>query len=298
MAENSTTVSHELVRATRRLAQGGEASVYSVVVTTSALRSLGIEPGAPLVYKRFHEPSPSHSHKRLEALVRLRHEIDPRTRTELDARASWPLAVVVAEEALGVLLPAAPSTFNYPFRLASGRDGTALLEVQHLMARPGQNRRVGLPPIGIRARLAVAVHIVDTFSLLHATELVYGDLSAKNVVVRLRPEGMTYLLDCDGCRQVAFGMGQPAVESPDWDPPEGSRRPTQRTDAYKLGLLVGRLLAAIGGSARAEALEARLTPLIPDELLVALRASLREDPKLRPPVADWSDPLRSALDTI
>lgn len=292
------TVSHEMVRATRRLAQGGEASVYSVVVATSALRSLGIEPGAPLVYKRFHEPSQSHSHERLEDLVRLRHEVDPKTRRELDARASWPLAVVLAEEPLGVLLPAAPSTFNYPFRLASGRDGTALLEAQHLMARPSQNHRVGLPPIGIRARLAVAVHIVNTFSLLHATGLVYGDLSAKNVVIRLRPEGTSYLLDCDGILQVGFGKGQPTVESPDWDPPEGSRRPTQRTDAYKLGLLVGRILAAIGGSARAEALEARLTPLVPDEILGALRASLREDPELRPPVADWSGPLRSALDTI
>ena len=106
----------------------------------------------------------------------------------------------------------------------------------------GRATRFGVddPTDGDRRVLCHA--LASVLAVLHRNELVYGDLSARNVLWTIRPEPAVLLLDCDGVRRVGKAAPARQLDSPDWDDPSSTNQ-TIESDRYKFGLFVARVFA-------------------------------------------------------
>jgi hypothetical protein len=113
--------------------------------------------------------------------------------------------------------------------------------------------------------------------------LAYGDVSARNVLVRLEESPRVLLLDCDGARP--SDSPTTAVDTPDWQPPEGGPA-TTASDAYKLGLFVLRALTPVAQGSYNRDPAWAINDLDADGFDL-LRRSLHTDPRRRPRAAEW-----------
>src|SRR3954454_16140 len=94
-------------------------------------------PGEPfdLVYKQYKKTLghvPLHG---LEQIVSVRHKMHPDRRRQLDARATWPLRVVVGSDdrAVGVLMRLIPPEFFQTLQLRSGKAEALPRELQYAL---------------------------------------------------------------------------------------------------------------------------------------------------------------------
>jgi DNA-binding helix-hairpin-helix protein with protein kinase domain len=261
-------------------------------------------PAASWVYKEYRSrcrPVPLFG---MEALVRLRQALPAGQRQAFDRSFNWPSRVVVDDGpgAAGVILPLLPEDYFVVLRLSSGTTKRKPAEGQFLFMERAYCTRVGIEFPDDEQRRHLCRSLAYAFGLLERAGVVYGDLSARNLLFRLRPRPTVMLVDCDAVRlrgeAAAFGA-QP--HSPDWEPPEALRArdrrdgtgyniQSQATDRYKLGLAILRMLTP-GPRSSMNTDPAPARSHLPMHLFTLLCRSLSDDPAERPPAKTWYEEL-------
>ncbi len=270
------------------LSGGGQSTIYQL-----PSYSLHNMPG-PYVYKEYHKHLGEVSGHGLAGVIAVRESLDAKERQWLDSCAIWPLRVVVERGAVtGVIMRLIPDEFFQQINLPSGRTARLPREAQVLLIARTLCEKLGWPYAEPRQRLQLCAQLSYTVAFLHRRGIVFGDISPRNVLFRLTPgTGMT-LVDCDAIRKVGTAAVVGQGNSPDWFPPEGPNAPlSMRTDVYKLGLFILRVLSPGPGSS------VNLNPdLVRDTLdapgMLLLRRSLAPDAAARPDARDWYFYLRS-----
>jgi hypothetical protein len=274
------------------LSSGGQSTIYLLPGYT--LRGI---PG-PFVYKEYHKQLGEISSQGLAGLIAVRESLDAGERQWLDRGTTWPLRVVEERGAVtGVIMRLIPDEFFQELRLPSGRTARLPREAQHLFTERSRCERLGWPYAEPRQRLQLCAQLSYTLAFLHRRAIVFGDVSPRNVLYRLTPVTGTMLVDCDAIRKVGTAAVVGQGNTPDWYPPEGRMAPqSMRTDAYKLGLFILRVLSPGPGSS-----VGRDPDLVGDTLdsagLQLLRDSLAPDPSSRPDAKTWYFYLRTFLET-
>jgi hypothetical protein len=282
------------------LGQGGMAKVFG-------LPDL-LLPGVPQghwVYKRYKakcRPVPMYG---LQELVRLLDRLPHEHRRVMHRHFNWPVRVVTdgGHGSSGLILALLPDSFFLDLRLSSGRVKHKPAEIQFLFQDEEYCVRVGLPRITLSERQSICRSLVYAMALLDRLDVVYGDLSARNVLFRLRPRPGVLLVDCDAVRSrgSAAAVGK-QPHSPDWEPPEAllARRrrdstaytiQNKETDRYKLGLAILRILTPGQGCATSVD-PTRARRCLPRNLYELLVSSLESEPANRPAAAVWYEEMR------
>ena len=198
-----------------------------------------------------------------------------------------------------------------------------MLEFQHLLNADDDARRAGFPVVDLPTRLLLLARFAEAMKLLHELDIVFGDVSSKNVAFSVGAKPRIMLVDTDSARKKgtrgAFG-GQP--HTPMWEPPEalgakrqldyfkrlgtGSarelsklsdtwQRQTTETDVYKFGLMVVRVLdygRQRTQNRRPDKARQVLGSRIGGAAARLLDRTLGDDPKARPTMDDWYQTLR------
>lgn len=299
-----------------KIGRGGQAVVFRAPgATLPNVR-------ARLVFKRYHEDSldgrrsaVAHS---IGRLIDLRDTTRP---GQLDAHATWPLAVVTEDggpdSAVGILIRELPSTCYVDTVVYSGTK-RSLWEVSKQLQAPADLANRGLPVLTAVERLTLLVRLARFAAFLHRCGIIIGDLSGRNVVLRRDASGALHpmLVDTDGYRLVGQGSHLPQGNTPDWEAPEslraaqgleklkaagrsdtseGARLAAQanvqnlKSDVYKVALLVLRLFhegtdhTLVRSSATGTA---ALHSLLGPRRSAIVAAGLDEDPTARPSMGE------------
>ena len=213
---------------TDEIGDGGEGTVHDLQTTR------GVPAGA--VLKRYQRTLSPARADQLEALVQLRAQL----RLGM-APYAWPEATVLDDGLLvGVLMPRAPDPFWVEVTLRSGGRQQRLREVQYLLFPAEKLARLGIAFATLPERLELLAALSAAVGRLHDLGLVYGDLSARNVLYATDGPVGVFLLDCDG---IVEEGARYVVDSPDWTDPAAPEVAMRATDVHKLGLLAARVLA-------------------------------------------------------
>lgn len=256
---------------TELLGSGGQGKVYNVPDL-----ALPGETG-PFVFKEY-KPKVLKNND-----VALRHSVGrlaavrsgvPGRAEKLDRFAIWPLAVVLPDQyapgACGVIMKRYPATCHVKLALPSGKAKMVDFTVQQYLRTEKDRKDVGLPAMADQDRWKFLVQVALLLRKLHAMEVVFGDVSAKNILINTH--GSTnprdfkpMFIDTDGCRIRGSQAALPQLDTPAWEPPEvravrtlartgevdaqtlksadlRARHASKTTDVYKFGLLIERFL--------------------------------------------------------
>jgi DNA-binding helix-hairpin-helix protein with protein kinase domain len=189
----------------------------------------------------------------LQALVNLPASMSAAEVDILNSFTAWPYARVMSGgAAVGLLMPIAPQRF-----FGRTQAGPKLRAVQYLLYPPkpmwGEIR-----PLDIAGRLHLVHKIVALFKVLHDRQVVVGDISMNNMLWSDSADPDIFMIDCDGARVSPNPAPLSQPDTPDWgDPLTPPAAADLDSDAYKLALLIGRV---ISGTAYAKPGE-RLVPL-------------------------------------
>jgi hypothetical protein len=210
----------------------------------------------------------------------------------------WPLRVVVDSSGtpVGVLMRLIDSVFMQEMRLPSGKRENVPREIQHLIFDPAAARRSGVDVPADRDRMArfrLCERMAMAMSIMHGANLVYGDLSARNVLYRLHRTPSVLLVDCDAARFKGSAAVNKQQNSPDWDAPEGGQQ-TQSSDRYKLALFVLRCLLP-GRNASLNRDPATADAVLNPQGRQLMRAALTGPPNERPRAREWLSYLRQQI---
>jgi len=265
---------------------GGQGRVYQPDHVPPALGASAV------VVKLYRRPPAGDATKVLSGMVTWSRRLDPEQRSRLRELTGWPLALVCrGPQPAGILMHDLRGRFEVPFVMPSGRRQRVLLTLEHLLGSDHYLELRGLPVrLDTATRLRVAQAISQALAFLHRHGIAVGDIAPSNLLIALTPAGpRACFIDCDS--MVFRGRrALPAVETADWQLPAGFREPsaTRAADAYKLGLIVLRLLAR---SHDARALRPHLRH-VPVELREPLARALGEEPARRPAAGEWQRALR------
>jgi hypothetical protein len=295
------------------LTRGGTAKIYR-------LPGYSLPGEGALIYKEYLPKTRQAAGPALRpgllALVDFRARLTVGFRAKLDQRAIWPLTVATAPDgqAAGIVIREIPREFFH---------GSRALEFQHLLNADDDARRAGFPVVDRPTRLLLLSRFAESMKLLHEIDIVFGDVSSKNVAFSLGAKPRIMLVDTDSARRKgtrgAFGA-QP--HTPMWEPPEaltakrqldyykrlgtGStgelsklghtwQRQTVETDVYKFGLMVVRVLdygRQRTQNRRPEKARRVLQSRVSGAAARLLDWTLGDDPKERPTMDDWYQTLR------
>jgi DNA-binding helix-hairpin-helix protein with protein kinase domain len=256
------------------------------------------EPG-DLVFKEYNLKTVQVALGGLERLAGVRLSLVAQRRAVLDDMTAWPLRAVVgpADEARGVLMKLIPGRYFEDMLLPSGNRDQVAREIQHLIfdADVARRRDVAVPDdTDLRTRLRICERFAYLLSILHGANLVYGDVSARNVLYSLRPDPSVFLVDCDAARVRGSAAVNKQQHSPDWDPPERTAGQSVITDRYKLALFVLRVLTPGKGSSLNRDWRTA-SGALDGAGLKLLRLALDGAPGDRPMAREWVFYLRAAL---
>lgn len=265
---------------------GGQGRVYRPTNFPRALAA------TPVVVKLYHRPPSQDAVARLADMVEWGRSLDPQTSRRLHYLAAWPLGIITRGEVpAGIVMQDVSGRFEVPFVMPSGRRQGVLLSLEHLLGSDDYLRLRGLGiHLNTTMRLRVAERISAALAFLHRHAIVACDIAPNNLLIAAGVDGPEVcFIDCDS--MVLHGrQALAAVQTADWqmpfDYPESPR--TRAADAYKLGLIVLRLLSRTH-DARALTPHARH---VPAELRPLLTRALGPDPANRPPAGEWQRALR------
>ena len=174
----------------------------------------------------------------LNRLVDLTRWARPSDVHHLLSRFAWPIEVFGNErEVHAFTMPKAPQTCYFDVTIVSrladrSRPGTITetkkskretLQLKYLIDESWwQGRQVNSrkPEVDLDGRLDIAIDCCDSVLVLHSHGLVYGDISANNVVARLDEFHGAYFFDADSISTIEFRAAEPLV-SPGWETPAG-----------------------------------------------------------------------------
>lgn len=252
----------------------------------------GLEAG-PLVVKLYRRRVGEQAAAVLHEMVRWERSLPDRTIARLGDASAWPVAVVSdAGRTVGIAMRDMHERFAVPFLMPSGRQEYVLLALEHLLGHDAFLRNRGLATgLDTTARVRVAERISGALACLHQHGIVVGDIAPNNVLVSVAPASACFI-DCDS--MILRGQRALApVETGDWELPAafGEQLGTRAADAYKLGLVVLRLLAR-SHDARSVGPHLRHLPAEVGELLAR---ALSPDAPNRPPAGEWQRTLAGLL---
>jgi serine/threonine protein kinase len=266
--------------------RGGQGRVYRPANVPAPLAA------TPVVVKLYRRPPSGAAAERLADMVEWGRSLEPAARRRLHSVAAWPLAIVTRGQIpTGTAMHDVSGRFEIPFVMPSGRRERVLLSLEHLL---GSDDYLQLRGLGVQLdttmRLRVAERIGGALAFLHRHAIVACDIAPNNLLIAFGVDGPEVcFIDCDS--MVLHGrQALASVQTADWQiPPDFSESPrTRAADAYKLGLIVLRLLAR-SHDARAVSPYARH---VPAELRPLLARALSPDPANRPPAGEWQRALR------
>ena len=249
----------------------------------------------PLAVKIYRRPPSSATVQNLVEMVAWGSSLELDQRRRLHRMSAWPLAVITNDQTpVGIAMRDVSDRFEVPFVMPSGRRDQVLMSLEHLLGSDSYLEARGL---GVRLDTAMRVQIAERISgalaFLHRHAIVVSDIAPNNLLVAVGAGGPEVcLIDCDS--MVFHGrQALPAVETADWQMPAEFFEPsrTRAADAYKLGLIVLRLLAR-SHDARASSSHLRH---VPAELRGLLSRALGPEPANRPPAGEWQRALRELL---
>ncbi len=231
----------------------------------------------------------------LESIVRFRAELSADDQERLDRFAAWPVATVTdGGHITGILMPLVNDPFTFDLQLRNGTTERRLCTLQYAFIAPDRARQLGAPAFDAPARLRLAVEFARAFDFLHERNIVFGDISANNALLSV-DACRVMLVDCDAVRIKGCAPVVPQLNSPDWDPPPvgGTRtHQTVRTDVYKFGLLVLRLLSPGAFASTQRSPQGQIAGLNPTGMDL-LHRSLDPDDRSRPAMREWVTALTS-----
>jgi hypothetical protein len=279
---------------TVRLAEGGTAVVYSIPDFF-----LPEAPSRKWVYKKYKSSYRPVSLYGMNGIVRLLDGLEAKQRQAFDRAFNWPVRVVVddGDGAAGVILPLLEDEFFFSLYLSSGTVRRVSAEMQFMMQDREYTTKVRIPYPDVDQRRALVRSLAHAMGLLDRAEVIYGDLSARNVLFRLNPRPSVHLVDCDAVRvRGAAAAGKRQPHSPDWEPPEALAAKRRKdttgffiqsaaTDRYKLGVAILRMLTPGVASSNLDPTHAK--PFLPPDLYVLLERSLGSDQSARPSAKEW-----------
>lgn len=175
----------------------------------------------------------------LEELIRVPATLPTAEADLLLSCSAWPLAAVYNGPALtGFVMPRVPQQF---FGVTAA--GPKLQELQYLLY-PRKPLWGAIVPLDMQGRYTVVVKFIGLVAVLHRHKLVLGDISMNNLLWSAGQDPEIYLIDCDGTKPDGGRSPLPQPDTPDWnDPLCASRDADLDSDAYKLALVIGRVLA-------------------------------------------------------
>ncbi|MFI6044578.1 hypothetical protein ACIA8C_23325 [Nocardia sp. NPDC051321] len=274
--------------AVQQLAAGGQGVVYTAPNAHMAY-------AAALVYKEYKpQVLPAVNVAALEAMPVFLESLPFAEGIDLLARAAWPCRLVEEDTSpavIGFVMPTIPSEYFITMSVASGTKSTTA-EFQHLLNDDNflARRNIALTD---RHRYELLIQVAKSLVILHGHQIAIGDLSPKNLLFSLQPERMVYVIDCDAMR-LGSSTVTDQVETPDWEvraANSGEELATPQSDAYKLGLLVLRLLAGNQSTRDAD----RLPSYVPTAIRRLTKAALSPTPASRPTPAEWISALTDAV---
>ncbi len=281
-----------------RISHGANGTIH--LLTTLRLHD---DPGA-IVYKEYaaHINVPSQG---LLNIVRARLKLAAPRRAALDELTVWPLRVVLDGRGTptGVLMRLIPDGYFQTMALPSGKRERVPTEVQHLIfdAAVARRRAIDVPAENdLKTRLQICASVAQGVGLMHGMDIVYGDLSARNVLYRMVGRPSALMVDCDAVRVRGSAAVNHQLNSPDWEPPEtraystGSIPQSLATDRYKLALLILRCLRPGRGSSRSRDWQG-VSRLLDAQGTKLMRLALTGRPEDRPRARDWVEYLRGAI---
>ena len=168
------------------------------------------------LFKEYLGPLAPAEAARLDRLVRLTRALTDEQRDFVGRHMSWPTQRVVNDtgQVVGVLLPAAPASYQFTLRLPSGKTQRAPLPVD-LLALPGAEQApLGLPRQTLQQRLQVCASLASAGQLYENLGLVYLDWNYANAFWSVA-DHTTFVIDMDGC---SFGP-RPQLQQRGWDDP-------------------------------------------------------------------------------
>lgn len=181
-------------------------------------------------YKRYHAPVGEGAH--LEALINWRLQLNAGDREILDHYCAWPRRRVVGPAGtVGFIMPSAPAEFWQDM------DGEAhTRELQHLV-HIDKARTLGVPDPTPLQRLQLTSALAEILELFDRNDVVYGDISERNVLWSVDPDPRIYLLDCDNTQLLGRSSPPTGVAfTAGWsDSRRGDEPPNKDSDRFALG---------------------------------------------------------------
>ncbi|GAB2587912.1 hypothetical protein Aab01nite_49470 [Paractinoplanes abujensis] len=242
-------------------------------------------------YKEYLEPIDDPGH--LDELIGWRRSLPPEDRAFLDAHCAWPLRRV-ADEGLttGFLMAPAPDEF-----WADMLGERHTMELQHLI-HAARAKQLGITVPDRPQRLLLAQDLAELLALFDRHDMVYGDISEKNVLWTLRGEPRTYFIDCDNARRVHSAHRQSAMARNDgWRDPLLGPDDLPDVDSDRFALAVFFYRVFYGVTVSVDQQDGKV--LLPDDApeLPRLEALLGAGLGLirpRPTADEWAGALRNA----
>ncbi len=275
------------------LSRGGQAVIYRL--PEFDLPDVAV----PLVYKEYRSVVGRVPAQGLANIIALRLALPADQRLWFDTHLTWPLRIVVDNDGafarakvLGVVMRLIPDAFFQVFPAAAGRLERQPSEARSLFAGPDEMRALGLPFPNRAQRWWLCLRLAYLVAFLHNQGIVFGDISARNVLYRLRPTPDVLLVDCDAVRKVGNAAVVDQGHTPDFFPPAVHEPQSISSDLFKLGLFIARILAP--GRAVTPDIATQVVDGVFDRTGVNLvQASLSTDPQARPAALAWYRYLRS-----
>lgn len=228
------------------IAKGAEGTVYRVGGT---IRQYPI----PLAFKKvggskaMDQPTRLRTLENMRRAVGFRRALPSTDQITLDGLAAWPVEMVEdGGQPIGCLLPLLGDDFFF-----TAKQGKRMvLDLSRLSATETQAKNLGQDRSSFSdplVRLAILTQLAFALAFLHRHDIVYGDLSLKNVAFATDPPRVL-LMDCDATAHLS-DLSRKQGNSPFFAPPElaTQRRQDKETDVYKLGLCIIRGLSMGAG---------------------------------------------------
>jgi hypothetical protein len=245
-------------------------------------------------YKEYREPVDDPTH--LNDLITWRRSLPAADRDFLDAHCAWPLRrVQQAGRTTGFLMAPAPDEF-----WADMLGEYHTVELQHLIHTQAAARLGVIPPSRAR-RMRLVRDLADLLAFFDEHDIVYGDISEKNVLWTMRGTARTYLIDCDNARPAGTRNPHAAMAgNENWRDPLLGPDDLPDLDSDRFALAVFFYRVVYGATASVDQDNGEV--LLPDDApplptLERLLAAGVGPKRPRPTAAEWSEAIRGTRQT-
>jgi hypothetical protein len=192
--------------------------------------------------KVFKDPVLGDDAKMLGRLVDVARWARPSVAHTLTTRFAWPLELFGSEEQVnGYVMPLAPESAKFQLKTV-GQTQSKYLQAMYLFDADYWNKpavRSQPPTLTAGDRIEILLDLHYALHVLHQNGLVYGDISSKNVIIRMGERPGVFLFDSDSISTVSKRAESPLV-TPGWETPE-TLGPLE-IDRSRFALFVLRLL--------------------------------------------------------